>query len=101
MSAKPNGAEGLSSGRWRYLNRVWGVVALFVLVLGGIYFGIFTPTEAAGIGAAGALLFALLRRRMPWREFVASLVEAGITSGMIFIVAFGALIFSTSSIWPA
>ena len=80
--------------RWRYLGRVWGVVALFVLVLGGIYFGVFTPTEAAGIGAAGALLFALLRRKLPWREFVDALVEAGITSGMIFIVAFGALIFS-------
>ena len=82
------------AARWPHLGRIWGVVALFVLVLGGIYFGIFTPTEAAGIGAAGALVFALLRRRMPWREFVDSLVEAGITSGMIFIVAFGALIFS-------
>ena len=70
------------------------MVALFLLVLGGIYLGVFTPTEAAGIGAAGALLFALLRRKLPWREFVDALVEAGITSGMIFIVAFGALIFS-------
>jgi tripartite ATP-independent transporter DctM subunit len=70
------------------------VVALFVLVIGGIYGGIFTPTEAASIGAFGAMVFVLWRRRLSWRTFIESLVEAGRTTGIIFAVGFGALIFS-------
>ncbi len=90
----PRGERIPWARRWRLLGRVWAVVALFVLVLGGIYLGIFTPTEAAGIGAMGSLLFAIARRRMPWSAFVDSLIEAGVTAGMIFFVAFGALVFS-------
>lgn len=90
----PRGDRTPWPNRWRAIYRVWAVLALFLLVLGGIYLGVFTPTEAAGIGATGALLFALARRRMRWRDFVDSLVDAGITTGMIFTVAFGALIFS-------
>jgi tripartite ATP-independent transporter DctM subunit len=82
------------SERWPYLARVWGVLALFMLVMGGIYGGIFTPTEAASIGAFGAMMFVLWRRRMTWRTFIGSLVEAGRTTGTIFTVGFGALIFS-------
>jgi tripartite ATP-independent transporter DctM subunit len=80
--------------RWPYLAKVWAVVALFMLVVGGIYGGIFTPTEAASIGAFGAMLFVLFRRRLTWSVLVGSLVEAGRTTGMIFAVGFGALIFS-------
>ena len=90
----PPGERTAWADRWRSLARVWAVLALFVLVLGGIYLGIFTPTEAAGIGATGALLFAMARRRMGWKDFVDSLIDAGLTTGMIFTVAFGALIFS-------
>ena len=50
--------------RWRSVAAVWEVVLLFVLVIGGIYAGAFTPTEAAGVGAGGALLAAVLRRRI-------------------------------------
>ncbi|MFT7595171.1 MAG: C4-dicarboxylate transporter DctM subunit, partial [Paracoccaceae bacterium] len=53
--------------RWRALSQVWGVLMLFVLVMGGIYGGIFSPTEAAGIGAVGAFLFALFRRALSWK----------------------------------
>jgi tripartite ATP-independent transporter DctM subunit len=80
--------------RWPYLAKVWGVVVLFVLVIGGIYGGIFTPTEAASIGAFGALIFVLSRRLLTWHTFIESLVEAGRTTGIIFAVGFGALIFS-------
>ena len=80
--------------RWPYLVNVWGVIALFVLVIGGIYGGIFTPTEAASIGAFGGMLFVLLRRRLNWSTLIESLVEAGRTTGIIFTVGFGALIFS-------
>jgi C4-dicarboxylate transporter DctM subunit len=80
--------------RLRALANVWGVLVLFALVLGGMYTGVFTPTEAAGIGAAGAFLFALFRRRLTPSTFVAALVEAGETTCAILVVTLGALIFS-------
>jgi len=62
--------------------------------MGGIFFGIFTSTEAGGIGAAGALIFAIVRRRMSWKILYDSLIEGAITTAMIFTVAFGALILN-------
>jgi C4-dicarboxylate transporter DctM subunit len=70
------------------------VVALFVLIIGGIYLGVFTPTEAAGIGAAGALLFALWRRSLTPRIFAASLLETVKTTAALFVVLIGALVFA-------
>jgi tripartite ATP-independent transporter DctM subunit len=90
----PRGEKVGWAGRWRTLGKVWGVVVLFLVVLGGIYLGVFTPTEAAAIGAAGAMLFALLRRKLGWSALYHSLVDAGRTSAMIFMVGFGALVFS-------
>ena len=80
--------------RFIALKGVWGMIALFALVLGGIYLGVFTPTEAGGIGAVGAVAFAVSRRRMGWRGFFGALVEAGQTTAMVFSVAFGAIILS-------
>ena len=81
-------------GRLAALRGVWGVVALFALVIGGIYGGVFTPTEAAGIGAAGAFFFALLRRRLGWQALFEVLMASVRTTAMIFLVLIGALIFS-------
>ena len=53
-------------GRLTALRGVWGVLLLFTVVIGGIYAGVFTPTEAAGIGAAGGFLFAYFRGRLTW-----------------------------------
>ena len=50
--------------RLRALSRIWGILVLFLLIMGGMYLGVFTPTEAAGIGAGGAFLFVLARRAM-------------------------------------
>ena len=80
--------------RVKALRGVWGIVVLFLLVLGGIYFGVFTPTEAGGIGAVGAVAFAALRRKMGRRQFFGALVEAGQTTTMVFSVAFGAVVLS-------
>lgn len=77
--------------RLRTLYRIWSVLALFLLVMGGIFIGAFTAFEGGSIGAIGALGVALLRRRMSWRILLASLVEAGWTTAKIFTVAFGAL----------
>ena len=76
------------------LGDVWGVLILFLIVIGGIYGGIFTPTEAAGIGAGGGLVFLVGRKGWNWRELRTILVESAITTGMIFTILIGALIFA-------
>jgi C4-dicarboxylate transporter DctM subunit len=76
------------------LKNTWIVVTLFLLVIGGIYFGIFSPTAGAGIGATGAFLFALARRRLGWPQFKDSLVETVKTSAMIFFIILGAMILN-------
>lgn len=81
--------------RFRALRDVWGVLALFALVMGGIYGGVFSSTEAAGIGACGAFLFALLRRRLTWQVLSEVLVESARTTGMLFMVLIGALLFAS------
>ena len=80
--------------RLHTLKRIWGVLALFLLVMGVIYLGVCTPTEAAGIGAAGAFFFALLRRNMRFADHVDVLAETGRTTAMMFVVLFGAMIFN-------
>ncbi|MFT7570893.1 MAG: C4-dicarboxylate transporter DctM subunit [Paracoccaceae bacterium] len=80
--------------RWRTLTKIWAVLVLFLVIIGGITFGVFTPTEGGGIGAVGALLFAIARKRMNLRIFFHGLVEAAETSAMIFAIAFGALILN-------
>ena len=73
---------------------IWGVVALFVLVMGGIYGGLFTATEGAGIGAFGAFMFALVRRALTWKILHEVLVESARTTAMLFLILIGALIFA-------
>jgi TRAP-type C4-dicarboxylate transport system permease large subunit len=73
---------------------VVSVIALFLLVMVGIYGGIFTPTEAAGIGAAGAFLFALIGRELTWRKLYTVLLESAVTTAMMFTVLMGAVLFS-------
>jgi len=79
--------------RWRALYKVWGVIALFVLVMGGIYGGIFTPTEAAGMGAFGASLMAV-QKGMRLRELRDVLSDSAMTSALLFTILIGALIFA-------
>jgi tripartite ATP-independent transporter DctM subunit len=78
--------------RMRALKAVWGVLFLFVLVIGGIYLGAFTANEAAGIGAGGALLLAL--RKLKLKELVDVFIDSARTSAILFFVLIGALIFS-------
>lgn len=80
--------------RLRTLKGVWGVLTLFGVVLGGIYGGVFTPTEAAGIGAGGAFVFALWRRGWDWPMLREVLVESAATTGMMFTILIGALVFA-------
>ncbi len=80
--------------RFRSLKHVWPVLALFILVIGGIYAGAFTATEGAGIGAGGAFLFALARRALTWRILFDVLVESARTTSMLFMILIGALLFA-------
>jgi TRAP-type C4-dicarboxylate transport system permease large subunit len=73
---------------------ITSVIALFTLVMGGIYGGIFTATEGAGVGAFGALVFALARGAINWRSLYEALVESARTTSMLFLILIGALIFA-------
>jgi len=66
---------------------------VFTLVIGGIFIGLFTPTEAAAIGAFGVLLIAIVRRQISWEGFVKSLMETLRTSCMVLMLIAGAVIF--------
>ncbi len=77
--------------RLRSLTGVWGMIVLVVLVMGSIYTGIATPTEAAGVGALGALAMAL--RRLSVRQFWAAMVETARATSLIFAIVAGVLIY--------
>ncbi len=66
---------------------------IFSLVMGGLFFGIFTPTEAAAVGAFLTLMLALLRRQLTWKGFVKSLMDATKISCMVMIIVTGAVVF--------
>jgi tripartite ATP-independent transporter DctM subunit len=75
------------------LGRTWEVVVLFFVVIGGIYMGVFTTEEAAGIGAFGTFFFAIVRKKMSWVVFKESLVNTIQTTGMLFMIILGAMVF--------
>ena len=88
----PPGPRAERREKVRSFLRTWDVVVLFLLVIGGLYAGIFTPTEAAGMGAFGAFCFAIFRGRMKWSNFKRSLTSTVSTTGMLFIIVLGAMI---------
>jgi len=75
------------------LKGVWGMIVLFILVMGGIYTGVFTPTEAAGVGAFGAFIFSLSKKQMTWKNFRGSLSMTAQFTAFIFIIVISAHIF--------
>ncbi len=90
----PRGPKFTFKQKMLALKGVWAVVALFVFVMGGLYSGVFTATESAGIGAMGAFAFAVARRKMNVRVLLGCLVETGKTTAMIFTIIFGAWAFA-------
>ena len=83
-----------SAERWHSLRQIWTVAAIFVVVMGGIYSGIFTPTEGAGVGAVATFLLAVTHGGMRLQGFLDALVETGATSAMIFLILLGADVFN-------
>ena len=94
----PAGGPAAERSTWRVrlsaIKDVWAVAALFVVVMGGIYGGVFTATEGAGIGAFGAFCFALARRTLSPRALLEVLVDSARTTAMLFMILVGALIFA-------
>jgi tripartite ATP-independent transporter DctM subunit len=90
----PPGEKASWAERRKALGRIWGVLALFALVMGGMYGGFFTPTEAAGVGAMGGFVFALARRALTWRSLMEVLGESARTSAMLFTIVIGASLFA-------
>lgn len=80
--------------RVRALKPVWAVVFIFVVVMGGIYGGFFTPTEAAAVGAFISLIVAVVSRRFSFRTLLEALDSGARTTAMLFIILIGAIVFS-------
>lgn len=80
--------------RFVALRGVWSTVLLFGFVMGGLYGGVFTATECAAMGAVGALLIALARRKLSYAAMLECLKETALTTAMIFSIVFGAMAFS-------
>ena len=76
------------------LKDVWTTLALFIFVIGGIYIGLFSATEAAGMGAAGALLIAISSGNLKFNEYFDVLRDASILAAKLFALLFGATMFS-------
>lgn len=80
--------------RLALLRHTSGLIFLFLLVMGGIYLGVFTPTESAGVGAMGAFVFALWRRSLSIKVVFDVLLETGRTTVTMFMLLIGAILFS-------
>ena len=93
-AAGPAGERSSWRERWLAVRGIWGVAVLVVVVLGGIYGGVFTATEGAGIGASGAFFFALARGALPPKVLLQVLVESARTTAMLFTILIAAMMFS-------
>lgn len=92
--AGPAGPRTTFAAKWQAIVDIWPVLVIFLLVMGGIYIGIFTPTEGAGVGATGTFLIAVMRGGMKWKDFVDAILGTASTTAMIFLILLGASIFN-------
>lgn len=89
----PPGPRTTIKAKVSSLKNIWGMISLFVLVLGGIYTGVFTPTEAGAVGAFGAIALSLIGRRLTRKNFSESMVETAKITAMIVLLISGAFVF--------
>jgi C4-dicarboxylate transporter DctM subunit len=89
--ARPRADRG---ERWASLRDVWSVLLIFLVVMGGIYSGIFTPTEGAGVGALATFVVAVTYGGMRLKGLLDALIETASTSGFIFLILLGADVFN-------
>ncbi len=93
-SYAPAGESVPMRARFVAMKGPWQFLALFLVTIGGIYAGVFSPTEAAAVGAAGAILLGLLGRRLSFAELTRSIENTVATCGVLFVIVFGANLFS-------
>lgn len=95
---RPHYAPGNERHSWREriaaMKEPWQFIALFVVTIGGIYAGVFSPTEAASVGAFGAILLGVLGRRMSMRDLWRAIENSVIVSGALFVIVIGANLLS-------
>ena len=89
----PAGPRSSWQERLAGLRDIWATLLLFAFVIGGIYGGLFTATEAAGMGAGGAFIIGVLRGRLSRADILRSLLETTRTTAAVFTVLIGALLF--------
>ena len=89
----PSGPRSSWKERIAGLRDIWATLLLFIFVIGGLYGGLFTPTEAGGMGAAGAFLIGVLRGKLSRQEIRRSLLQAVRTAAAVLTVLIGALLF--------
>jgi len=80
--------------RFNSLKNIWGILTLFLVVMGTIYTGLVTPTEAAAMGAAGAIVIAIIKGKLNWANFKNAILETVKASAMIFLLLGGASLFT-------
>jgi tripartite ATP-independent transporter DctM subunit len=95
---RPHYAPDSARFSWREriaaLREPWQFLALFIVTIGGIYAGVFSPTEAASIGAFGAILLGFLGRRLSMRDLLRAIESSVVVSGVLFVIIIGANLFS-------
>ncbi|PKN68097.1 MAG: C4-dicarboxylate ABC transporter permease [Deltaproteobacteria bacterium HGW-Deltaproteobacteria-15] len=89
----PAGTRTTSMEKFRSIFGVWETLVLFILVMGGLFAGLFTPSEAGAIGAGGSILLGWLRKRLSWNSLKQSLIESARISCMVLVIVAGAVIF--------
>ena len=89
----PLRTEAVFSEKLTSLKKVCPVLAIFILAVGGIYLGVFTPTEAGAVGAFGAFIFSLAAGHLNKESLVGALDQAARTTAMIFLIVIGATVF--------
>jgi tripartite ATP-independent transporter DctM subunit len=92
--AGPAHPPAARSERWPALLAIWPTILVALTVLGGIYGGIFTPTEGASVGAIAMLVAGVATRRLGWADFLESLAVTAETSALIFAILLGAEVFN-------
>ena len=89
----PAGMRHSWAERLEAVRDIWAVMLLFIFIIGGLYAGMFTATEAAGMGAAGAFIISVLRQKLSRADFWRCLIESLRTTAAVFTILIGALIF--------
>jgi tripartite ATP-independent transporter DctM subunit len=89
-------AEGGASWaeRWASLHQTWPLLGIIVVVLGGLFSGVFTPTESGAVGALFCLLYGVIARRLDWSAFTEAVEETLISTASLFVIAIGAAVFT-------